>query len=57
MSSMTGLAIVVGAILFAIILCGLVTILAEIERHLREMKVKPPYSPASAGERNSNPKL
>ena len=57
MSSMMGLAIVVGAILLAVILCGMIAILAEIERHLREMKVMPPYGSARAGERNIPPKL
>lgn len=55
-TSIAFLAIIVGAILFAVVLCGMVAILAEIERHLREIK-NSPYSPLTAAGRNNSPKL
>lgn len=32
------IAAVIGAVVMAVLLCGLIALLAEIERHLREMK-------------------
>lgn len=32
------IAAVIGAVIIAVLLCGLIALLAEIERHLREMK-------------------
>lgn len=56
-TSTGGLFIFLGAIIFAALFCGLLAILAEIERHLREIKQNNFTKPEASRPKKSTPTL